>query len=133
MPVFLPCFFSLALSVVFFDSHHAMQKTRTHTSPSTLTRQAQARILRKHLNAFVKAQAKATEALRAINEIALLENEGNPLTRPLLGTDSVVSFAQSVRVFKESVRVLKDDKSVDDILTEARQALDASGYWASND
>jgi len=102
-----------------------MKNAPTHTSPSTLTRQAQARILRKHLNAFVKAQAKATEALRAINEIALLENEGNPLTRPLLGTDSVVSFSQSVRV-------LKDDKSVDDILTEAQQALDASGYWASN-
>jgi hypothetical protein len=99
-----------------------MKNSHNHISPSTLTRQAQARILRKHLNAFVKAQAKATKSLRAINEIAMCENDGNPLESALLGTSTVLGFAGCPDRF---------EPSVNDTLEEARQALDASGYWAS--
>ena len=99
-----------------------MKKITHPTSPSTLTRQAQSAILRKHLRAFVKAQAKATEALRAINEIALCENDGNPLSSALQGTGSVVGFAGCPDCY---------DLSVNHTLEQARQALDASGYWAS--
>jgi hypothetical protein len=101
-----------------------MKNAPSHTSPSTLTRKAQSRILRKHLNAFVKAQAKATAHLQAINAIALCENDGNPLSCALQGTHSVVGFAGCSDCF---------DLSIDHTLTQAQQALNASQHWASND
>jgi hypothetical protein len=97
-------------------------QNHTHKTPSTITRQAQARLLRKHLQVFVKAQAEATQALRAINEIALLENEGNPLPSSLLGSASVVGFANCPATTEDDLN---------DTLENARQALDASGHWAS--
>lgn len=99
-----------------------MKKITHPTTPSTLTRQAQSAILRKHLRAFVKAQTKATEALRAVTEIAMCENDGNPLSSALQGSASVVGFAGCPQPF---------EVGLNDTLEQARQALDASGYWAS--
>lgn len=50
-----------------------------------MTINEQKRILEGHVLAFLKHQRLATEALRAINEIALLENEGNPFPRMIQG------------------------------------------------
>jgi len=122
VPVFLLCFFRLRRASPFRIVPLLMKNAPSHTSPSTLTRQAQSAILRKHLNAFVKAQAKATAHLQAINEIALCENEGNPLSSALQGTHSVVGFAGC----HDPMEV-----GLNDTLENARQALDASGFWAS--
>lgn len=92
---------------------------------TTLTRQAQARILRKHLANFAIAQRKATEALRAINEIALCENDGNPLDSALQGTEAVTCFA--------GFHYAPASAKINALLTEAQQALNASSHWASND
>jgi hypothetical protein len=118
---FFALFFSLAHSVTFSDSHHAMKNAPSLNSPSTLTRQAQARILRKHLKAFLTAQAKATAHLQAINAIALCENEGNPLRSALSGTESVAGFAKASG----------SAEAIDETLHLARCVFDASGYWAS--
>jgi hemolysin activation/secretion protein len=108
------------------DSHHAMKKITHPTSPSTLTRQAQATLLRKHILAYVNAQAKATEALRAINEIAMLENNGNPLHSALQGTHAVIGFAEE----GYTAEPISEDE-LDTLMSEAEQAINASGYWSS--
>jgi hypothetical protein len=99
-----------------------------NTNSATLTHEAQCAILRKHLNAFVKAQAKATEALRAINEIALCENEGNPLPCALIGNSAVVGYSWRVL---EGGCSYTFKLSLDDTLKNARKALETSAYWAS--
>jgi len=110
-----------------------MPKTRTQSSPSTLTHARQQAILRKHLNAFVKAQAKANEALQAINEIASLESEGNPLVYRLIGTEAVFNYATPCSVLFTASALEAEAEKFNDLLTEAQQILYASGYWASND
>ena len=117
-----------------------MQKPITTNSPSTLTHKAQSSILRKHLRAFVKAQAKATEALQAVNAIALCESEGNPLRRALMGTESVLSYARNgEKMFiyntEKGYREIPDSEveAFNILLTHSQQTLEASGYWASND
>lgn len=99
--------------------------TKTNTT-KTITRKAQARILQRHILAFVKAQMKATEALEAINAIALCENDGNPLPYALTGTGSVLSYARNGHSTEAEI------ESFDFLLTRSKQAIDASGYWASN-
>jgi hypothetical protein len=112
-----------------------MKNSRTQSSPSTLTRKAQAIVLRQHLETFFQAQAKATEALKAINAIALCENEGNPFPCALQGTRSVIGLSVPHRTYGQGISdaqfVDDDEKHLDNLLTEARQALDASGFWAS--
>jgi hypothetical protein len=107
-----------------------MNKSRTHTSPSIATRlairQAQATQLRKHLLVFANAQAKATEALRAINAIAMCENEGNPLDSALRGTHAVIGFAEE----GYTAEAISEDE-LDTLMSEAEQALQFSGYWSS--
>lgn len=51
----------------------------TPNDKTTMTIREQKRILRNHVIAFLEHQRKATEHLRAINAIGLLENDGNPL------------------------------------------------------
>ena len=58
-----------------------------------MTINKQKRILRGHVLAFLKHQRKATEALRAINEIALLENEGNPFPHAIQGEEMLRHWA----------------------------------------
>lgn len=116
-----------------------MQKITTQSSPDTLTHNAQARILQRHILAFIKAQMKATEALKAINEIALGESEGNPLPCALAGTGMVLSYARNgEKEFdfdsdKGYHQITESEvESFDFLLTHTKQAIDASGYWASN-
>ena len=60
---------------------------------TTMTINEQKRILRDHVLAFLDHQRKATIALRAINEIGLLENEGNPLPRMIQGEAMLRHYA----------------------------------------
>jgi len=52
---------------------------------TTMTIKQQKQVLRDHVRSFLVHQRQATIALRAINEIGLLENEGNPLPRMIQG------------------------------------------------
>jgi len=103
-------------------------QNHTRKTTSSLLHSQQALLLRKHLLVFVAAQEKATQALRAINEIAMLENENNPLQRPLLGTPSVVGYAD-LSYTPELIHA----EEVDALLTEALRAIEVSAFWASND
>lgn len=108
-----------------------MKKHTTTNSPATLTRKAQAVVLQKHILAFIEAQMRATEALEAINAIALCESEGNPLPCALQGTTSVLGYAAPMGTYFNG-GLSKHAELFDDLLTRSKQALDASGYWASN-
>jgi hypothetical protein len=117
-----------------------MKNSHNHISPSTLTHNAQARILQRHVLAFIKAQKKATEALEAINAIALCESDGNPLPLALTGTGLVLSYARNGQKefcgeSDEGYRKITEEEEelVNLLLTRATNALNASGYWASND
>lgn len=103
-----------------------MKNAPSHTSPSTLTRQAQATLLRKHLLAYENAQKKATEALRAINQIATLGNNGNPLHSALQGTHAVIGFAEEGYTAEPI-----SEEELDTLMSEAEQALRFSDYWSS--
>ena len=70
--------------------HISSVPTTTMPNPNdqtTMTINEQKRILRDHVLAFLEHQRKATIALRAINEIGLLENEGNPFKHAIAGED----------------------------------------------
>jgi len=108
-----------------------MKKQPTTNSPATLTRKAQAVVLQKHILAFIGAQMRATEALEQINAIALCESEGNPLPCSLQGTMSVLSYAAPMGTYFNN-GLSEHAELFDALLTRSKQALDASGYWASN-
>jgi hypothetical protein len=89
-------------------------------------RQAQATLLRKHLLIYEESQRKATEALKAINAIAMLENEGSVLDKALRGTWSVIEFSNEGYT-NEPIK----EENLDRLMFEAEQALKFSGYWSS--
>ena len=57
-----------------------------------MTHAQQRSLLKKHVAAFLKHQQEATNALREIAAIGLLENEGNPLVSPIAGEDMLCYY-----------------------------------------
>jgi hypothetical protein len=97
-----------------------------------MTINEQKQILRGHVLAFLEHQRQATIALRAINEIGLLENEGNPLPHAIQGesqlrhwttTDSVVLFGGSL-----GISPAFESGEFSDVIADAQQAIQANGY-----
>ena len=58
-----------------------------------MTHKQQSAQLHKAIKRFIKAQRTATAALTKITEIALCENEGNPLECALQGEGQLIGYA----------------------------------------
>lgn len=93
-----------------------------------MTINEQKRILRGHVLAFLEHQRKATEALRAINEIGLLENEGNPFESAIKGENSL-RHAITLPSFRNgSPYAIFAPGEFNQVIEEAQQAIEANGY-----
>jgi len=92
---------------------------------TTMTINEQKRILRDHVLAFLEHQRKATIALRAINEIGLLENDGNPLPRSIQG-ESVLRHWTTTNSLGLSPAFEHGEFS--DVIEDAQEAIKANGY-----
>ena len=96
---------------------------------TTMTINKQKRILRNHVLAFLKHQRKATEALRAINEIGLRENEGNPFPHDIQGEENLAHWATYVCELEN--RLIPAPFIFGEfafVVEEAQQAIEANGY-----
>ena len=84
----------------------------------------QKRILRGHVLAFLEHQRQATIALRAINEIGLLENEGNPFTFAIQG-ESQLRYSTTNSV---GAKPAFESGEFSQVIEDAQQAINANGY-----
>jgi hypothetical protein len=94
-----------------------------------MTINEQKEILRGHVLAFLEHQRQATIALRAINEIGLLENEGNPFESAIQGEDSLrnLSAKRIGRNGDYSSPVFESGEFME-VIEDAKQAIEANGY-----
>lgn len=90
-----------------------------------MTINEQKRILRGHVLAFLEHQRQATIALRAINEIGLLENEGNPLPYSIKGESMLAHWTT-----KNSLGISPAFESgeFNQVIEEAQRAITINGY-----
>jgi hypothetical protein len=93
---------------------------------TTMTINEQKRILRDHVLAFLNHQRKATIALRAINEIGLLENEGNPLPRMIQG-EAMLRHWTTINSLGLSP-AFNEHGEFSDVIDDIQQAINANGY-----
>jgi hypothetical protein len=84
-----------------------------------MTINEQKRILRAHVLAFLEHQRKATIALRAINEIGLLENEGNPFPRMIQGESMLRHYSENA---------FNDNGEFSDVIADAQGAIDSNAH-----
>jgi len=90
-----------------------------------MTINEQKQILRGHVLAFLEHQRKATEALRAINEIGLLENEGNPLPHAIQGEERLCLWTA---IKEEGFMPAFESGEFSDVIADANQAINVNGY-----
>ena len=74
---------------------------------------------------FLEHQRKATEALRAINEICLQENEGNPFPHAIVGEDMLRHWATCGLPAFHAPFISGEFAFV---VEEAQQAIEANNY-----
>jgi len=87
-----------------------------------LTHRQQQAAARRAVAAFLRHQKAATAALQELTAIGLLENDGNPMTRPLQGEDAVRYFTAR----GQQDTFLPGDLC--DTIDAGKQALDAAGH-----
>jgi hypothetical protein len=85
----------------------------------------QKQILRGHVLAFLEHQRQATIALRAINEIGLLENDGNPLPHSIQGEERLCLWTA---IKEEGLSPAFESGEFSQVIADANQAIDANGY-----
>jgi hypothetical protein len=90
-----------------------------------MTINEQKRILREQVIAFIEHQRKATMALVCINEICLLENDGNPLPRSIQG-ESMLRHWTTIDSLGLSPAFEENEFS--HAIEDAQQAINANGY-----
>lgn len=94
-----------------------------------MTIKEQKQILRGHVLAFLEHQRQATIALRAINEIGLLENEGNPFESAIQGEDSLRCLsAKGIGRNGDYSSPVFESGEFSDVIADANQAIQANGY-----
>lgn len=101
---------------------------------TTMTITKQKRILRNHVIAFLEHQRKATEHLRAINAIGLLENDGNPLPRMIQG-ESMLRHWSTVTLSPAGSPIdgdggapFNDQGEFSDVIADIQQAIDINAH-----
>ena len=92
-----------------------------------MTIKEQKRILRGHVLAFLEHQRMATEALRAINEIGLRENEGNPLPHAIQGEEMLRHWA-TYDCGLPAFHAPFISGEFRQVIEDAQQAINANGY-----
>ena len=93
---------------------------------TTMTINQQKQILRDHVLAFLDHQRKATAALRAINEIGLLENEGNPFPRMIQGEAMLRHYATpGLPAFHAP---FDDQGEFSDVIDDIQQAININAH-----
>ena len=93
---------------------------------TTMTINEQKRILRDHVLAFIEHQRKATSALLAINEIGLLENDGNPLPRMIQGEAMLRHYATpGLPAFHAP---FDDQGEFSDVIDDIQQAININAH-----
>jgi hypothetical protein len=93
---------------------------------TTMTINQQKQILRGHVLAFIEHQRKATSALRAINEIGLLENDGNPLPRMIQG-EAMLRHWTTVNSLGLSP-AFNEHGEFSDVIDDIQQAINANAH-----
>ena len=93
---------------------------------TTMTINEQKLILRGHVLAFLEHQRKATEALRAINEIGLMENEGNPFPRMIQGEAMLRHYASPGFVAFHAP--FNEHGEFSDVISDIQQAIDMNAH-----
>jgi hypothetical protein len=93
---------------------------------TTMTINEQKRILRGHVLAFLEHQRKASIELRAINEIGLLENEGNPLPRMIQG-ESMLRHWTTVNSLGLSP-AFNEHGEFSDVIDDIQQAINMNAH-----
>lgn len=92
---------------------------------TTMTIKEQKQILRDHVLAFIEHQRKAIQALRAINEIGLLENDGNPLPRSIQGESMLRHWTTTNSL---GLSPAFEHGEFSDVIDDIQQAININGY-----